>query len=492
MHTSGQSRVRSRSLAWRLTACMGAAALLVAVVLGVLGARQMERRAAAAAEQAEVLQAEAVAERIAPLLERGDWVRLALVTAVARDPLRVRLVVLDAGHRVVLDTAHLQVGDSLAASVEAGFSQRLVRRDPAAAEDSPLLRETAVPLRCGGERVGELRLQSALPAPGPVFDFTWFGLALLGGLTLVVVAAAIAYQWSCRVREATDAMLRLAAGERAATDREAGDADFQQLGVALREMERGLQDGLQAVGAGYAAMALQLVEGLERHRLVPRGRGERCARLAGQMADQLQMVAADREDVVLAARLVDLGKAWVRPAILSKQGPLSPEELASLRQHPERGAEHLEPMPALRRVAAIVRCQAERYDGRGPQGLRGDRIPLGARILALAGAFDEWTAGAGEASLDWPEALERMQASSGEAYDPWLFEVFATCVATNPPPAVVDRQVLIVPVGAAEQGEAAEVDPAEGEDPEQEIEVVLEEGVADSAEEGSANATPPA
>lgn len=489
MHTSGQSQVRSRSLAWRLTAWMGAAAVLVALVLGVLGARDGERRAVQLAAAAEQQQAVAVAERLAPLLERGDWVRLALVAAVARDQLQARLLVLDANNRVVLDSVHAQLGATLPAG--SGLRQAMVRRDPAAADDSPLLRETAAPLRCGGETIGELRLQSVLPEPGPWFDFTWFGLALLGGVSLVVIAAAIAHQWSCRVREATDAMMRLAAGERAATERAGGDADFQQLGVALREMERGLQDGLQQVAAGYATMALQLVEGLERHRLVPRGRGERCARLVGQMADQLQLVAADREDLVLAARLVDLGKAWVRPAILSKQGALLPEELASLRQHPERGAEHLEPMPALRRVAAIVRSQAERYDGRGPQGLRGDRIPLGARILALAAAFDEMTAGAGEASLDWPDALERMQGSSGEAYDPWLFEVFANCVAANPPPAVVDRQVMIVPVGAAVPAEGVDPESTEIEDAEQDIEVVLDDGAMGNAAGGSASAMPP-
>jgi response regulator RpfG family c-di-GMP phosphodiesterase len=155
---------------------------------------------------------------------------------------------------------------------------------------------------------------------------------------------------------------------------------------------------------------------------------------------------------------VDLGKAFVRPSILQKQGPLSEVEAESLRHHPVRAAEQLDCVPGLRRVGKILRHQLERHDGKGsPDGLRGDRIPLGARVLAVAAAFDLLTTCASE-PLDWQSALQQLQRARGEAFDPWLVDLLADEVAKAPPPAP-DREVMIVPAGGmpwrAQSGPAA-------------------------------------
>jgi polar amino acid transport system substrate-binding protein len=110
-------------------------------------------------------------------------------------------------------------------------------------------------------------------------------------------------------------------------------------------------------------------------------------------------------------------------------------------------AEQLECVPALRRVARILRHQLERYDGLGSaDGLRGDRIPLGSRVLAIASSFDLLTTCAPE--LDCQEALQQLAGARGEVFDPWLLDLFDEEIRREPPAGDSDRPVMIVPAGS--------------------------------------------
>jgi HD-GYP domain-containing protein (c-di-GMP phosphodiesterase class II) len=139
----------------------------------------------------------------------------------------------------------------------------------------------------------------------------------------------------------------------------------------------------------------------------------------------------------------------VRAPLLQKQAPLTEIEAQSLHSHPQRAADQLDCVPGLRRVAKIVRHQLERYDGRGlPDSLRGERIPLGSRILGIAVAFDLLTNCNGERPATWEEALEQLAKERGEVFDPWLVDVFAEEIRKAPPAVDADREVMIVPGGA--------------------------------------------
>jgi hypothetical protein len=475
---------RGWSLTRRLTAALSVGALFIAVVLGFFGADRDDRQREQQQADAERELAMALAERVAPVLERRDLMRLSVLCAVARDQVQGRLLVLDRAGKVVLDTA-VVLGDRQLSLLTNGASiQRTTPREGGDAGEPPLLRETLVPVRFGGEPIGELRLQCPLVATAATFDVSWFGLVLLGCLSLVIVAATMGHHWSARVRSATDALIRLSAGEAGGVRGDATEGEFHDLGMALREMERGLQDGLQRVAEGFVGMALAVVEGLERGRLIPPGHGERTAKLALRLATRAGLSTEDRADLELACRLVDLGKAWVRPAILQKQGPLSEVESQSLRQHPVRAAEHLECMPAMRRAALILKHQAERYDGSGgPHALRGDRIPVGSRILAIAAAFDLMTVCTGDHLVSWQEALLRLQRARGEVFDPSLLDLFVDEVQKQPPGALADRPVMIVPgnsvpwQAAEERGamDGIDADDDEDEDEEPELEVLTDE-----------------
>jgi diguanylate cyclase (GGDEF)-like protein/putative nucleotidyltransferase with HDIG domain len=153
------------------------------------------------------------------------------------------------------------------------------------------------------------------------------------------------------------------------------------------------------------------------------------ADLAEATARRLGLVAEDVNDVRHAAELHDVGKVAVPDAILNKPGPLDPDEWAFIRRHTIVGERIVAAAPALSRVATLVRASHERWDGAGyPDGLAGEDIPLGARIVAVADAFDAMTA---QRPYGTPrtadDALDELRRCSGTQFDPAVVAAF--CVA---------------------------------------------------------------
>ncbi len=144
------------------------------------------------------------------------------------------------------------------------------------------------------------------------------------------------------------------------------------------------------------------------------------AELAVGVGARLGMADQALEEVARAAELHDVGKVAVPDAILDKPGPLEDDEWAFVRQHTLIGERILGAAPALRGAAQIVRSSHERWDGTGyPDGLAGEEIPLGARIVAVCDAFDALTSGRPyRAAVGTPAALERLRAGAGPQFDP--------------------------------------------------------------------------
>ena len=116
------------------------------------------------------------------------------------------------------------------------------------------------------------------------------------------------------------------------------------------------------------------------------------ADLSGAVARHLGLSEEDASRVRQAAELHDVGKVAIPDAILEKPGPLSEDEWEFVRRHTVIGERIVSAAPALTRVAALVRSHHERLDGTGyPDGLAGDQIPLGARIIFVCDAFDAIT-----------------------------------------------------------------------------------------------------
>jgi two-component system, cell cycle response regulator len=117
------------------------------------------------------------------------------------------------------------------------------------------------------------------------------------------------------------------------------------------------------------------------------------AELAVAVGQRLGLSSEELDEVARAGELHDIGKMAIPDAILSKPEPLSTEEMTFIRRHTVIGEGILSAAPALVPVAKLVRSSHERYDGSGyPDGLKGEQIPLGSRIVFACDAFDAITA----------------------------------------------------------------------------------------------------
>jgi len=147
---------------------------------------------------------------------------------------------------------------------------------------------------------------------------------------------------------------------------------------------------------------------------------------AAEVARALGMTETDIQGVKTAALLHDIGKLAVPEHILSKPGPLTPEEFQKIRAHPKVGADIISAVPFPYPVAPLILCHHERWDGKGyPSNLRGDDIPLGARILAVVDYFDAlMTERPYHKAMSQDAALALLRREVGEALDPAVVSTF--------------------------------------------------------------------
>lgn len=170
---------------------------------------------------------------------------------------------------------------------------------------------------------------------------------------------------------------------------------------------------------------LLLVEALHNRCGCLEDHGRRVRDLTRLLGWQMDLPEHDLRLLSEAARLHDIGKAFVPCSILTKAGALTAGEAAKVRQHPIRGAQVLSLVPAYPApLADWVLRHHEHFDGTGyPGGLRGTEIPLGSRLIALADAWDAMTSGRAYQSPRRPDAcLEEIADLAGRQFDPSAVE----------------------------------------------------------------------
>ncbi|RJO71765.1 MAG: HD domain-containing protein [Myxococcales bacterium] len=193
--------------------------------------------------------------------------------------------------------------------------------------------------------------------------------------------------------------------------------------VAISERWRARQLFLSGIDA--------LIRALEAKDDYTEGHSTRVAVIAEAMAARAKLRPGEVNELITAARCHDIGKIGIPDAVLLKGGRLTTGEYARIKDHPQHGARILEPifrdMPA---VVAAVRHHHERYDGAGyPDGLKGEAVPLYARIISVADAFDAMTSNRiYRRALSGREAVEELQRGAGRQFCPravtWFLDVY--------------------------------------------------------------------
>lgn len=155
---------------------------------------------------------------------------------------------------------------------------------------------------------------------------------------------------------------------------------------------------------------------------------ERVSVLSGSIAEALEAPEHEVRRICLAAKLHDVGKTAIPAAILDKSGPLDEREWVFMRRHPLIGERIVLAAPALASTAPIIRASHERIDGRGyPDGLTGENIPLGSRIIAVCDAYDAMTTDRSyRLSIGAQAAIEELHANAGSQFDRAVVAAFCT------------------------------------------------------------------
>jgi response regulator RpfG family c-di-GMP phosphodiesterase len=156
------------------------------------------------------------------------------------------------------------------------------------------------------------------------------------------------------------------------------------------------------------------------------GHSENVMKYTVVLAKHLGLSDEEIENVKYAGLLHDIGKIGVSELILNKPGRLTPSEFDEIKKHPTLGANIIADVPFLRPLVPMVLHHHEFYDGNGyPDGIKGDQIPFGARILSVADAYEAMTSDRPyRRSLTQQAALEILMSGRGRQFDPQMVETF--------------------------------------------------------------------
>jgi putative nucleotidyltransferase with HDIG domain len=202
------------------------------------------------------------------------------------------------------------------------------------------------------------------------------------------------------------------------------------VGKLYERADLALKD-LQQAYSGVLEILVKFIDTADRY---TEAHSVRVSILSTEIARELSLPEQDIEDIRVAALLHDVGKLDVSIDVIRKAGKLEDDEWEQLKKHPEHGANIVETMGGmLSNAVPIILFHHEQFNGNGYYGRKGDQIPLGARIIAVADAFDAMTTDRPyqKARQTW-EALEIIEKGSGQHFDPQIVAAFASVMKRRP------------------------------------------------------------
>lgn len=194
---------------------------------------------------------------------------------------------------------------------------------------------------------------------------------------------------------------------------------FDEVSLFLKEEEKELFNSISAF--------TMVINAKDRYTY---GHSLRVMELAKSLSLSMEEPTDLVQEITFGALLHDIGKVEISREILNKPNKLNSLEWDIFRQHPIWGAEIIDPLKSLHGVKEIVLYHHENYDGTGyPEGVSGDNIPLGARILRIVDSFDAMTTDRPyKMAMSWDQALEELEIYAGTHYDPAVLREFKTMI----------------------------------------------------------------
>jgi putative nucleotidyltransferase with HDIG domain len=188
-----------------------------------------------------------------------------------------------------------------------------------------------------------------------------------------------------------------------------------RLRSTMQDLERSYDITLEAMG-----------DALDLRDAETEGHSKRVTAYAIALAREIGLEADELKVIARGAFLHDIGKISTPDCVLLKPGKLDPEEMEIMREHCELGYEMVRKIPFLQEASEIVFAHQERFDGSGyPRGLRGEEIPLGARIFAIADTMDAITSDRPyRTGRSFADARTEIERCAGRQFDPMLVEIF--------------------------------------------------------------------
>lgn len=195
-------------------------------------------------------------------------------------------------------------------------------------------------------------------------------------------------------------------------------------------VERADQGDLQRV---YDQTVDALVAAAGQRDKTAEGHSQRVVRYCLAIGRAMHLPADDLINLRYAAGLHDIGKVAISRKLLNKLGKLTDDEFAIMKRHSSIAIRILEKIEGLQQAVPLIKHHHERYDGKGyPDGLAGEQIPIGSRIIAVAEAFDILTSDVPwRDAMDQESAFKELEACAGTQFDPAIVTVFRASIAAG-------------------------------------------------------------
>lgn len=284
-------------------------------------------------------------------------------------------------------------------------------------------------------RLGVIAIQDEAAALSSVADMRWqtLWISLVAAGFTIVIGFFFAKKLTEPVRELAKGAHRLSSGDFSQRIPVRSTAELSDLGNSFNLMTdqiesfiKDLQRSAKENRELFLGTVKSLAAAIDGKDPYTRGHSERVSRVSVAIAQRLGLSDEECEKIRVSALLHDVGKIGIDDSVLKKPAALTDDEFEIMKGHPQKGYKIMSQIPGIQEFLPGMYMHHEMIDGRGyPQGLRGEEIPLMARIVSVADTFDAMTTDRPyQQAMKFEEALDRIQSFVGTRYDAEVVRAF--------------------------------------------------------------------